>query len=183
MIQNLPTLLIYFVPGYLSLSIFRFLCNKKYEKSVVVIMSCVISYSILSLITLFYENDNILIMSAISIILNVFMATFFSLFYKSKVFNSFLLDKFNKTVSDDIWHDVFDFKNGSNLKVYFKDKDYYVIGAYRLSEDKGNDSWFAISGYGKYNKETNDVIDDSVINDDSVIMTFKLSDVEHIEIY
>lgn len=146
-------------------------------------MSCVISYISLSIITLFYNNENILITSAISIIANTIVAILFAFIYKSERFNSFLLKTFNKTVSDDIWHDVFDFKNGSNLKVYFKNKDYYVIGSYRLSEDKGNDSWFAISGYGKYDKETNEAIDDSVINDNSVIMTFKLSDVEHIEIY
>lgn len=146
-------------------------------------MSCVISYTALSLITLFYENEDILVMSAISIIFNIVVASVFSLFYMSGTFNSFLLKKFNKTVSDDIWHDVFDFKNGSNLKVYFKDKNYYVIGAYRISEDKGNDSWFAISGYGKYDKTTNDPIEDNFIDDDSVIMTFKLSDVEHMEIF
>lgn len=183
MINNIPILLIYFIPGYWFLVIFRFLCNKKWDKSIILLMSCVISYIVLSLITLFYSNDNILIISAISIIVNTVVAILSSFTYKSQIFNSILIKVFHKTVHDDIWHDVFDFENGSNLKVYFKDKEYYVIGAYRISEDKGNDSWFAISGYGKYNKETNEPIEDDFINDNSVIMTFKLSDVEHIEVF
>lgn len=146
-------------------------------------MSCVVSYVILSLITLFYVTEYTLTMAAISIIVNVIMALIFSCVYKSDVFNSFLLKRFNKTASDDIWHDVFDFKHGSNIKVYFKDKDYYVIGAYRLNEDKGNDSWFAISGYQKYNRFTNEEIEHGFLDDENVIMTFKLSDVEHIEIF
>ena len=182
-INNIPTLLIYFIPGYWFLVIFRFLCNKKWEKSIILLMSCVISYITLSIISLFYNNDNILITSAISVIANTLMAILSAFVYKSERFNSFLLKTFNKTVSDDIWHDVFDFKNGSNLKVYFKDKDYYVIGSYRLSEDKGNDSWFAISGYQRRDKSTGDPIEEGFIDDDSVIMTFKLSDVEHIEVF
>lgn len=182
-ISNISTLLIYFIPGYWFLVIFRFLCNKKWDKSIVLLMSCVISYIALSLITLFYTNDNILIVSAISIIINTIIAILSSFIYKSHAFNTLLIKVFHKTVHDDIWHDVFDFENGSNLKVYFRNKDYYVIGSYRISEDKGNDSWFAISGYGKYDKVTNNPIEDSFIDDDSVIMTFKLSDVEHIEIF
>lgn len=183
MIENIPEILQYFIPGYLFIIIFRFLTNKKIEKSIVLIMSCVLSYVFLSLTKSYCESTNIFIISAITVIIAVVCGLLFSLIYISKWFSWILVHVFHKTVHDDIWHDVFDFKNGSNLKVYFKDKDYYVIGSYRISEDNGNDSWFAISGYGKYDKETNDPIENGFIGDNSVIMTFKLSDVEHIEIF
>lgn len=173
----------YFIPGYLFIIIFRFFTNKKIEKSIILIISCVLSYVFLSLIKAYHEPTSLFITSAIAVIAAIVCGLIFSLIYISKWFSWILVHIFHKTVHDDIWHDVFDFKNGSNLKVYFKDKDYYVIGAYRVSEDKGNDSWFAISGYGKYNKITNDPIENGFIGDDSVIMTFKLSDVEHIEVF
>lgn len=87
-------------------------------------------------------------------------------------------------MNDSIWLDVIDFKNGSNLKVYFKNKNYYVLGSYRYHEINVADPWFAISGYVQFDIQTNQA--DPVINyenDSTIIMTFRLSDVDHIEIF
>lgn len=48
--------------------------------------------------------------------------------------------------------DVIDFKNGSNLKVFFKEKENYLIGQYKCYEEKGADSWFALTGYAWFSK-------------------------------
>lgn len=183
LIDNIPKILQYFVPGYLSLIIFTLLCGRKISQSLTLILSCVLSYLILSFTSLFVIDSNIFELSAICCGISIVGSVVFSLFYTSAAFAWILSHVFYKTVNEDIWHDVFDYKNGTNLKVYFKGKDYYVIGQYRGNEDSGEESWFAISGYGKYDIVTNDPIDDSLIDDTSVIMTFRLSDVEHIEVF
>ena len=52
-------------------------------------------------------------------------------------------------------------------------------------EEKGESSWLAISAYGKYDTQTNEAYKNCQIyhNDEKVIYTVRLSDVEHIEIF
>lgn len=92
---------------------------------------------------------------------------------------------FHKTPNDDIWRDVLDLENGSNLKVYLKDKDYYIIGHHKNHEEKGEDSWLALSGYGKFDKITNEnyMQEPNFINNSAVIITVRFSDIDYIEIF
>lgn len=92
---------------------------------------------------------------------------------------------FHKTANEDIWRDVIDWENGSNLKIYLKDKDYYLIGHQKNLEEKGEESWLAISAFGKFDKETNKNYKEepSHLDDESVIYTVRLSDIEHVEIF
>lgn len=155
-----------------------------------IIMSCVISYIWISLITtvnaLFIRSNivnNPLIMSGLSIILSTMFACILAKCFNSTKFKNWMVAHFHHTPNEDIWLDVLDFENGSNLKVYVKDKDYYVIGNYRCYEEKGQDSWLALSGYGKFSIENNEEIKPSYLNDKNVIITFRFSDIEHIEIF
>lgn len=96
-----------------------------------------------------------------------------------------MLLAFHKTPNDDIWRDVLDFKNGSNLKLYIKNADYYIIGHFKNIEEKGDDSWIAITAFSKYNKLTNDnyMNEPNYSNDKNVTLTIRLSDIEHMEIF
>ena len=106
-----------------------------------------------------------------------------------KYFKKLTVKLFHKTLNDDIWRDVLDLKHGSNLKVYLKDKDYYIIGHHKNHEENGNDSWLALSSFGKYDKETNanykkepNFTENNRENEFRII-TVKFSDIEHIEIF
>lgn len=101
----------------------------------------------------------------------------------SEWFKKITLKFFHKTLYDDIWQDIFDFKNGTNLKLFMKDTTYYIIGHYRYSEEKGNDSWMALSAYGKYDKENGKVIGPCYHDKESVIITVRINDIEHIEVF
>ena len=96
-----------------------------------------------------------------------------------------MIKLFHKTVNDDIWRDVLDLEKGSNLKVYLKGKDYYIIGHHKNHEEKGGDSWLALSGFAKFDKESNIACknEPSHIKDDSAIVTLRFSDIDYIEIF
>lgn len=153
------------------------------DKTITFIMSCVISYVLISLVTLFSGLDNTLIISAIAILVATIIAIPLAKIYSSEKFKSIMIKHFHKTQNDDIWKDVFDYKNGSNLKVYFKESSTYLIGHYKANEENGSESWFALSGYGKYDIITDKPIGITYHDNKNIIVTFKISDVKHIEIF
>lgn len=157
--------------------------NRKIENGTKVILSCVISYVIISLVSLVKQIDDTLILSGITIIVSTILSIMGSLLLKSNKFKSFLVKRFYKTPSESIWDDVIDFKSGSNLKVFLKDKDYYLLGHYKNNENNGKDSWMALSAFGGYYTKTNNPTDEVYHGDEGKIVTFKLEDVERIEIY
>lgn len=78
---------------------------------------------------------------------------------------------------------MFDFKKGTNLKIYIKDKDYYIVGHYKFNEEKGDESWMALSAHGIYNKETGRVVGQDYHSNDNVIITIRMREVEQIEVF
>lgn len=90
---------------------------------------------------------------------------------------------FHKTPHNDIWHDVLDFDRGSNLKIYFKDSGIGLIGHHKVHEENGDDSWFAISAPIKFDINTDEIIDDRNMNNENIIVTFKLRDVKQIVVF
>lgn len=58
-----------------------------------------------------------------------------------------MIKVFHHTLNDTIWSDIINCKVGANLKVYLKDKDYFIIGQYRLNEENGEDSWLTTTAY------------------------------------
>lgn len=181
----------YIVPGYVCYLIFKFTISKKEDNKSVLIISCVISYLLLSLVSLirikFLKElpDIAIINSAISSILGIGITAIVSIIYNHKWFRFITVKLFHKTPFDDIWRDVIDFEHGSNLKVFLKNKEYYLIGHHRNHEEKGNDSWLALSAFGKFDINTNQNYksEPCYLNDEHVIITVKFSDVEHIEIF
>lgn len=163
------------------------------ETYIMNIMSCVISYILISLIALirlklkFLEviPNTPIYNSCISVILVTMFAILFAIISSSKKFSDITVKLFNKTMNDDIWSDILDFKSGSNLKIYLKNEPYYIIGHHKNHEEKGNESWLAVSAFAKFDKNTNIYYNNepSFENDENVIYTVRFSDIEHIEIF
>lgn len=93
-----------------------------------------------------------------------------------------------KTQYRKMWRDVIDLDNGSNLKIYVKNDNYYVYGHFRNVEEYEDDPYIAVFGYGKYDKVTNELLeyeeyylDDNLENDNHIYM-IRMSNVDHIEI-
>lgn len=171
--------------------LFGFALSKKMEAKNMLIASCVISYALLSLVSIIrikwfgWIPDTAIINSGLSIIIGVLFACLIVILSQRKWFRKITVKLFHKTLNNDIWRDVFDLENGSNLKVYLKDKDYYIIGHHKNHEEKGNDSWIALSAFAKFDKETNQNYknEPSYLDKKDVIITIRFSDIEHIEIF
>lgn len=189
-IDNIPNILQYFVPGVIFIMIIRSLSFKRFAENYTIVFSCVISYLFVSLIGMINElkikSESLkepIVISGIAVLIAILLAFFLSIIFNSKCFKDFTLKYFHKTLYDDIWQDVFDFKNGTNLKVYIKDKEYYIMGHYRFSEEKGEESWMALSAHTYRNKETNEIIGLDYSKNEKVLVTIRIYDIEHIEVF
>lgn len=176
--------------GIIFIMIIRTFSIKRFAENYTIVFSCVFSYLfvsfILSINELTVNNDIIkkpIVVSGISVVMSVLSALLFAFILNSEGFKKITLKYFHKTLYDDIWQDVFDFKNGTNLKLMIKGEAYYIIGHYKFSEEKGNDSWMALSAYGKYSKKKGEPIGAVYHNNENVIITIRISDVEQIEVF
>lgn len=193
LLDNIPKVLQYFIPGYWSLFIFRYFCSKRMSNYMMNLMSCVVSYILMAIITfmrvkigfLLLMPDNALVNSAIAIFMGTVLSICIALIVSRKWFSNVMVYWFHKTTNDDIWRDVINWKDGSNLKIYLKDQEYYLIGHQKNMEEKGEESWIAISAFGKFDKKTNENYreEPSYLDDENVIYTVRLSDIEHMEIF
>lgn len=192
LINSIPQLMQYFVSGYVFLVIFTNLTSVKAEEKIRFILSCIISYINVTLISvtneLFIHNrylEEPLIVSGLAIILSTITSITWAKLYSSRFFHDFMIRHFNKSQNEDIWRDIIDFDNGSLLKVYVKGYPYYIVGKYKSHEEKGDKSWFVLSGFSKLDRETNlnykNEPDFSLRVD--VLITIRLCEVEHIEIF
>lgn len=157
-------------------------------------MSCVLSYIYISLISLLFQicnhiyfllENHPLVISALAFFLGSILSLICAKIYTSSLFKEVMVKTFHKTPNDDIWRDVLDLDNGSNLKVYLRNQDYYLIGHHKNHEEKDGESWLALSGFCKINKSTNQNYgtEPSFLNREDVIITVRFSDIEHIEIF
>lgn len=62
-----------------------------------------------------------------------------------KIINKTLLHINNKSIHDDIWQDVIDYKNGTTLRLICDNTIY--TGVLVGHEEKGNDSWFILEDF------------------------------------
>lgn len=193
LLDSIPKVLQYFIPGYWSLFIFRYFGSKRMSNYMMNLMSCVVSYILMAIITfmrvkigfLLLMPDNALVNSAIAIFMGTVLSICIALIVSRKWFSNVMVYWFHKTTNDDIWRDVINWKDGSNLKIYLKDQEYYLIGHQKNMEEKGEESWIAISAFGKFDKKTNENYreEPSYLDDENVIYTVRLSDIEHMEIF
>lgn len=192
-IDSIPNILQYYLPGYWVIFLFGYLCSKKISGKIVHIMSCVLSYILLTFTAFLRINvdiisklpDTALVNSGVAIAIGTLLILIFSMIFISNIFSKIMVKLFHKTPNDDIWRDVLDLKNGSNLKIYVKDADYYVIGHHKNHEEKDGEAWLAISAFAKFHKKSNTPYRDepSYLDDENVIYTIRFSDIEHIEIF
>lgn len=192
-IDSIPNILQYYLPGHWVIFLFGYLCSKKISGKIVHIMSCVLSYILLTFTAFLRINvdiisklpDTALVNSGVAIAIGTLLIFIFSMIFISDTFSKVMVKLFHKTPNDDIWRDVLDLKNGSNLKVYVKDTDYYVIGHHKNHEEKDSESWLAISAFAKFHKTSNAPYrnEPSHLDDENVIYTIRFSDIEHIEIF
>lgn len=193
LINSIPKILLYFIPGYLTLTIFSYLTTRKFQNNILFILSCALSYTYLPALKFIRFcvskckpiPKGLYIDIGIVITVGIVLALLFSWIYTSKIFSRILVKIFNKTPNDSIWKDIIDLKKGTNLKIYIKDSEYYVIGHFDTIEENGDLSWIAISAFAKYDVETNEPYKEepSFLNNTLCKYVVRLSDIKHIELF
>ena len=188
---NLPLLLQYIVPGYITIMMVCFALSKKVNGKNLLIFSCIVSYVLISFIALLRIRyftripNSPIVNSALSIILGAILACIIAIVSQRNLFKKATIKLFHKTLSDDIWRDVFDLENGSNLKVFLKDKDYYIIGHLKNYEEKGDSSWLALNAFAKFDKRTNKpcMHEPMYLKNNFVFITVRFADIDSIQIF
>ena len=188
-LENIPVLLQFYLPGLWTITVFKYFCSKEIQKESQTILACVVSYVLLSISDLLSNipflggiKVSVLGKSGISIILGTLLALLISSVFCAKWFSGVMVALFHKTPNDNIWRDVLDLTNGSNLKLYIRDADYYIIGHHRNIDEKGDDSWVVLTEFIKHNKNDNRVIETHEGKKDDMI-AIRMSDVEYAEIF
>lgn len=129
--------------------------------------------------------ENAFINSGLSTIMGTVIVCIITALMQRKWAKRLSVKLFHKTFNESIWKDILDLDNGSNLKVYLRDKDYYVIGQLKNLEERQEASWLALKGFAKFDLNTNAMYknEPGFLDNPDIIIAIRLSDVEHIEIF
>ena len=125
----------------------------------------------------------IIIVESIKIIIyaltGVFLAFICTCTKKSKRIQKFLFFIYNKSINDNVFNDLIDFKKPTNIKIYLKSSDYFYKGKFCYLEEKGLDSWIVLKNYIKSNKSVNS--DPEEIVNSAVVIN--LRNIDNMEFY
>lgn len=84
----------------------------------------------------------------------------------------------NKSLHDNIWDDVIDYKNGTTVRAICNDVEY--VGYLEYHEEKGNDSWMVLRDYIIYeDEEYRDAADFEYPSR----IAIKMGDIKRLELY
>lgn len=147
LIENLPLIMVYFVPGYIFLCMFCFFTSKKikeienlFVRSVVISYIFVVIANLLCTLLKFNSKYEIYIALSLSVI-----TSFISVrIYFSKIYKNFMSKFGNISGHTSIWEDLFDRKKGAKIRGYVKYKE-------QCAEIKGTVKYYDILDDGNCN--------------------------------
>lgn len=173
----------YFIPGFIYIIVFNFFTSRRSPENLLV-GSVVISYvlkaigSVLHgriLSTIIIEwNTSVIILSSAALILSLVSV----ILSENKLINRILLKINHKSIHNDIWHDVLDYKNGTTLRVVCDNAIY--TGILVCHEEKETDSWFVLK---EYIIEENGELINLEGDEANPKLAVNLKDVKRIELY
>jgi hypothetical protein len=192
-VDQIPYVLKYFMPGYVFLSFFIWLDDysslKDRRKESVFLLTSVAVSSI-------FIGINGLICSIVGIAIQLPpWAQMFGyvliavpaaiMLHKIKVstsLNSMLQKIFQKETGDNIWKRVLDLESGNLVKIYMKDENIWYVGHIYSLEEKGKDSYLALINYLCHNID-DDSEYDSVEREVPSVIVVNLVDVRKVEVF
>ncbi len=153
-INNLPLILQYFIPGYVGIAFFMFVSGRNYSTNIQLIASCVLSYLLMGscgLIAHLLAHVQFLGTWQFQIVMSSFIAVLLALLIckliNSPAVTNFFISKFRVSPKSDVLETLLDKKEGTNLRIYFKDDPgYSVYGHYHGRDTSGDERWIYITG-------------------------------------
>ena len=185
-IELIPTLLEYFIPGFIFLGMRNFFLGKDITKdSYFVLKSVVISFvltelikSVTNLIITLYKPSELFLANEItqrSIVLIITIAI--SYLYINKDWEKKLLDKFGKgkTSNNDYISTLVDNNKGAWIRVYLKEDEIIYVGKlhYHDSRDRYEDGCIVLSAFIAYDYDANELENNSLDDSKEAIVYYK----------
>lgn len=178
-INLLPTIFEYFVPGFLFLSSFCYLTSRKLPKNIL-IGSIAISYILKAVFSIFIKlqnwNTRAIILCTTALILSIICVKF----TEGSKFNKYFRMINNKSTHDNMFSDVIDYKNGTTLRIMCN--DYICTGKLLFHEEKGKDSWIVLTDYIIETESDESDINSTDVSYPSIVM-LRISDIKYIQLY
>lgn len=184
----IPDLVNLFLSGFIFMTTFNWLNNRKMNVSILTVWSLFISILVQAICSFvhsavfkqisFNNPAKILIYSSIGFT----VALLFTYLRSTKLIQQLIYFVNNKSINDDIFDDVIDYEKRTMMVIYLKSSDIYYLGRFALREEKGLNSWILLVDYYRLDKTKNDVIYDPDKDQMHSSVLINLNDVESIHI-
>lgn len=182
--MSIPELLIYFVPGFIALFVYRELRSREHKTAYTAIISCCMSYiGVAALRALllacnvtelnFYQEALI-----VTVGLSVCSACCAEII-KSNWANNALKKIFRVSTSRDTWDSVIDKRNGTEVLLRLKNTGRSIIGTIASYGDTSKDHWIAIACAKLYEDGEDEPYDTWKYKDERIVVN--ISDIEFIK--
>lgn len=182
--MSIPELLIYFVPGFIALFVYRELRSREHKAAYTAIISCCMSYiGVAALRALllacnvtelnFYQEALI-----VTVGLSVCSACYAEII-KSNWANNALKKIFRVSTSRDTWDSVIDKRNGTEVLLRLKNTGRSIIGTIASYGDTSKDQWIAIACAKLYEDGEDEPYDTWKYKDERIVVN--ISDIEFIK--
>jgi len=184
-IDFLPSIVIYVVPGYIFLWVYTFTFSKDIENDKhAIAKSLILSFSLITL----FRSLGIEISLSPLIIFVLLITSAISGFLFTKILTSkpvYLLIKkigINKSFYRDIWNDIVDFRYGQWLRIYLPEERVIYLGKLKRYEETATDkTLIVLSNYASYDYDAEEI--DNCIGSPEKIVIINTKDVSRIELY
>lgn len=185
-INQLPQILSYIVPGYIFLTIYQWTRFRDGDSlKNIVLKSIVVSYVIKILLNILFKelhiaiNDEIIFVG-ICIIIATISSILLSIIISSRRYNKILrILNISRTTNKNIWDDVY--QNGTALKIYQSDGTFYA-GHLRFCEENQREQLVVLSRYGLFDENNNILMDKTEDSSEEIMLNtkdFKKIEIKH----
>ena len=162
-INQLPQILSYIVPGYIFLTIYQWTRFRDGDSlKNIVLKSIVVSYVIKILLNILFKELHIAIIIS------------------SRRYNKLLrILNISRTTNKNIWDDVY--QNGTALKIYQSDGTFYA-GHLRFCEENQREPLVVLSRYGLFDENNNILMDKTEDSSEEIMLNtkdFKKIEIKH----
>lgn len=177
-----------FLSGFIFMTAFGWLNNKAFNVSIVTIWSLFISVLIKSFYSTmhYYFAVNIKFTDSVKILIfsltGLLLAVILTYLKQTSVIRWVLYYINNKSVHEDIFDDIIDYKKRTMMKIYIKSSDVYYLGRFSFREEKGLESWIVLIDYYCLDLKSNKILFDPETDDLKSSVAVNLKDVERLEI-
>lgn len=183
-IGAVPSLLLYFVPGFVALFLYRKLRGDERDSSFTVLISCCVSYIGVAGVRALMSAVGISIASVylealiITAILSACMIGVVKIMDTGR-YRKILYSLFRLSPKKDAWYNAIDTKSGTAALVKLKNTDYWLYGTIASFGDVTKNRWIALWFVRRYKADTHDEID--AYEDDDEIVLICIDDIEMIK--